>query len=225
MTPSERKDVDINTISIVQNEINQIPGIYFILSGSYGLAALRSDLPLEHNDIDATVYAQNVNMAVGNVDRAIVNSTKLSQVPNRFNITRDRLEYLIGDRYLELQFGELISAVTYPETVFSVRGKHRDYFVPTTIAKLHNSRGEYTTVRVKTLPYIIGTWAIRLSGFAMDQKRIPETRDFEQFKYLLMLGIEESLIEQAMECHPQFPDGVSGKSILGRAKRNLQTSS
>jgi len=96
--------------------------------------------------------------------------------------------------------------------------------VPTVTFPLLDSYGRENLFRIKSLPYAIATWAIRISGFAKNQKRSIEDRDLNHLRLLLNAGYDEEEVIRAINNHPQAPNGLSANYILDKARQTVSDS-
>lgn len=200
----KERDIDIYTLSSINSIINAAPGMLFILTGSYAIEALTGN-KMVHNDMDANIFTANIGQ---DLPRAAVLIDELGGPKNRLHLakkTADRLEYLtrpnskqIPPRGLEIQFVESV-------------------MVPTILAKLADSSGNEFVFRVKSLPYLIATWAIRISGSAYDPKRPVRDSDLEHLKLLLTGKYNHNDIISAMRHHPQMPKNISEEKVFDQA--------
>lgn len=199
MFTKEQRDADIHTLSAVNTKLGVNSDLRFVVTGSWSFEAL-TQAPLDHEDMDGNVIGSNSSLALERTAELMDGFKKGQGNFKLFKRTGDRLEYDIEDRRLEIQFVE--------------DGTHK---IPTATVQLRDSRNEVFDFLVKSLPYTIATWAIRLSGAAIDQKRAVRPTDIEAFKLLLTTKYDLDAVIYAMQDHPQMPKGIQGKEIFKRS--------
>jgi len=215
------RDIDLQTAVRASAALSSETGNHFILTGSYSIEAL-TGRSVTHNDIDANVFTMNPRSAVrGALGR--IGLTFYDNPPNLVLHTDTRLDYQWPEettsQKLELQFVKVIDAREKGnETTFVLGNKgDQEILVPTTIRSLRDTHNQKHDFRVKTLPYAIATWALRISGVAQNQKRAVRGTDIAHFAFLLSADYDEGDVLRAIEHHPQTPDGCSADEVLTRA--------
>lgn len=217
------RDVDIRIATLADNVFKPENGDHFVLTGSYSIEALTGHSDVTHNDIDANVFTTEVSgarsQALRDVGRICYNG-----FPELIRRANTRLDYewphgTESARKLELQF---IAASDMRQegndTTFILgNDNNREILVPTTMRTLQDSTGRESSFRVKTLPYAVATWALRISGIALNQKRMVRDTDIAHFAFLLSTDYDETAILHAVKHHPQMPDGYTAGDILSRA--------
>jgi len=208
------KDFDIHTLTDVGIIVDEIPGSNFVVTGSYAVEAL-TGVPLSHNDMDSNVFTKNMWRDLPQI------ATQLGEQENFVLFTRtvDRLEYdvrnksdLVTPRRLEIQFVEIADVIREDSFKFVLRGSKHS--VPTVKAPLIDSTGQESFLLVKSLPYQIATWAIRISGVAENPKREVRDTDLDHLRLLLTGDFTQEDIISIMNRHPQMPkDGDPNKTL------------
>lgn len=225
---SER-DFDIHVLSTVSLTIGTVSGVTFVLTGSYAVEAL-TGYPLQHNDFDANIFTPEISRDLPLVALALSNSNVLADVVLQCcKRTDDRLEYearlksQISSKKLELQFVE----VEKPENEGSLEFTLKSEFgksvskVSLTPVSLRDSNGRDHEFLVKSLPYVIATWVIRISGFARNPKRPIEDRDLEALQLLLGQDYNYYDVIWAMKHHPQRPEDKDEGQIFEQVLKFL----
>jgi len=224
ISPDEKeRDREIHALSVVSATINA-PGMYFILTGSYATEALTGKR-LQHDDMDANIFTTDLTR---DLPRAALLIEKLEVPGNSFDLyikTADRLEYDlwlasegVAPRRLEIQFVEITDVSGDQQLEFCLKSKKKGLVrVPTVLVPLKDSDANEFIFRVKSLPYTIATWAIRISGFAYSSKRPVRHSDLEQFKLLLTSGYNHNDVLSVIKHHPQMPKGIPESLIFEQA--------
>jgi len=194
-------------------------GHFFVVTGSHAVQLLTGER-LDHNDLDANVFVgsgealEQVAALMASVDGFIL-----------WKRTDDRLEYDVSGvgsgcpRRVELQFVGVDNFVVRDglgscRFVVGTNSKGKEAIIPTTIVSVNDF-----TFRVKTLPYLIATWVIRVSGLALNPKRAVRASDIEHLGLLLRQDYSYDEVMLAMEHHPQMPKDHSEKEIFQKALR------
>lgn len=221
---SER-DFDIHTLSGISSAIENLSGTYFILTGSYAIEALTGS-SLSHNDLDANVFTKNLERVVPSVVELFDKQSEMVLHKK----TNDRLEYDVisganfdSPRRLELQFVELVNVSEDQTLEFTLKSEGENSFnkVPTIVVPLIDSKGKEEFFRVKSLPYAVATWVIRISNLAQSPKRQVRDSDLEHLRMLLAGEYDLSDVLSIMRSHPQMPRDVAGDWIFEQALRLL----
>ncbi len=222
--PLVERDRGVLLLALLHSGITPIPGAHFILTGSHSVEALTGHQMPCHSDIDANVFYSGRKAPISEVD-ALIRAVPLTRPRiSRTKITHDRLEYGIAHRgsdslpgMLELRFVEAYSASNGYPPVFTLKGDGgRDFIVPTALASLTGSNGKKFTFLVKSLPYVIASWVIRISGYATNQKREVREDDLRQLNLLLGRTYDKTEVLSAMAHHPQMPTGVDVDVIFDK---------
>lgn len=230
VTPARIRDLDIYALSVVGGIIDSFPGACFVLTGSYAIEALVGSLEF-HNDLDTNVFVEDLERDLPRIGRLIeerqYQGIQISPVVAK---TTDRLEYDIvskvskdSPRRLELQFFEAVPVSTENGIEFSLVKKEEGtvYRIPTIIAPLKDSTGRETLFRIKSLSYAIATWAIRISGLALNPKRLVRRSDIERFKLLLDQKYPYEEVLRAIKEHPQRPGETEESFVFEQALNYL----
>lgn len=223
----EQRDRDIYALSAISLKFDSST-MSFILTGSYAIEALTGER-LQHGDMDANIFTTDIARSIESSD-ILIKELVLPDV--RFYLykkTTDRLEYDllptlkgVDLRRLEIQFSEVKRSSKYQQTEFDLNmGGNRSAKVPIVTAKLNDSKGTSFVFRVKSLSYVIATWAIRISGVAKDPKRLVRQYDVDLFKLLLASGSNHDDIILKMRHHPQMPDEINEEQVFQRAMEVL----
>ena len=226
---SGQRDSDIQILLSANSAFESIPGSHFVLTGSYAVETL-TGVTVNHNDMDANVLTDNLKRDLPLAVSALAG--KKNFVP--FRRTGTRLEYDVlsqslplAPRRLELQFIEVVGLVKIGDKLeFFLKPDDNGKYarVPTVTFPLLDSYGRENLFRIKSLPYAIATWAIRISGFAKNQKRSIEDRDLNHLRLLLNAGYDEEEVIRAINNHPQAPNGLSANYILDKARQTVSDS-
>lgn len=217
----EQRDNDIHIAAKVRSAIDNDSDDYFILTGSYSIEALTHG-EIRHNDIDANIFTTNIHRSLGRT-ASLMNILELYDGAALTEQTDSRLEYLITNRAiqqkLELQFVEFTDiSEKDPSLKFILdNDATRPNEVPTVIKTLEDSSGMEHAFRVKSLPYAIATWALRISGVASSQKRAVRGTDIDHFAFLLSSPHDKADVITSMNHHSQMPSGYAAEEVLSRA--------
>lgn len=219
---SERsRDLDIMVLSAINFSLEADTEMRFVLTGSHAIEALTGN-KLDHDDIDANIFTTSLKANVPRVAELVgelsVRGTNLSL----FKETEDRLEFDIlpnqaNSRRLEIQFAE-VSKTAEPIENFDLKNGGK---IPTIIVPIKDSKGHEFLFRVKSLPYSIATWAIRISGFARNSKRSLKESDLIHLKLLMTAGFREEDVFTAMNEHPQMPRDMSVIQVFHEAVKKI----
>jgi len=192
-------------------------GRFFVVTGSHAVQLLTGER-LYHNDLDANVFVKS--------GEALEQVAALMILTDNFVLWKkadDRLEYDVSSvgsgcpRRTELQFigidnfvvGEGLGSYIF---VVGTNSKGEDAIIPTTVISMNGF-----TFRVKTLPYLIATWSIRISGLALNSKRAVKDSDIEHLRLLLRHGYDYEEILSIMRHHPQVPKNYSEEEVFQKA--------
>jgi len=214
-------DFDMHTLDEVSRLVEMLPGSRLVVTGSYAVEAL-TGVSLPHDDIDANVFTDNLISSLPQV------ATKLERLGN-FNShirTDSRLEYHVNSedgsfspRRLEIQFLETDEVNEDDSLVFTL--KDTNFAVPIVKLPIIDSAGNKSVHRVKSLPYLIATWAIRISGAAEKQKREVRDSDLDHLRLLLAGVYTQEDVILAMSKHPQMPNEMSETNVLSDTLNKL----
>lgn len=218
----EERESDIYLLSTISKNIDSIPGLHFVLSGSYAVEAL-TKTKLQHDDIDVNIFSIDLSQDLPKV-AALIDET-YNNLLYTYKKTNDRLEYDVKKtsrqtvyKKLEFQFVEITHVSNNNHLEFMIKSERKKLIrVPTILASLRDSNSKDFIFRVKSLPYVIATWAIRISGFADNPKRPVRDSDLEQFKLLLVSDYSKEEVISVMKFHPQMPEGKSENYIFEQA--------
>jgi hypothetical protein len=200
---------------------------FFVLTGSYSIEALTGG-DVAHNDIDANVFTRDIPRAMASVGMQLGDCNVLPDALQVRNANPNRLEYdvqsPVGRRALELQFVQFSDVQVHDNGIdFTLPGNgDREIVVPTVVRPLSALRGEPVNFLVKSIPFAIATWALRISGVAESQKRPVRQSDIRHFAFLLGSAHDTEEVVQVMERHPQMPDGPDAKAVLATALQQVR---
>jgi hypothetical protein len=206
----------------VAEEISTTEGDSFILTGSYSIDLL-TNADVTHNDVDANIFTGNIRESVGRVALILESYEKLTKILH----TDKRLEYQYTDgersSEIELQFVQYADAVECSDGVDFIlpsRDADREVIVPTVFRRtsIGAADGETYQFQVKTLEFAIATWALRISGVALSQKRKVRQTDIDHFAHLLNTEHTTDGVIFSIEHHPQMPQLTEPTHVLSRAK-------
>jgi len=221
-TDSER-NCDIHTLSAVNTKLDGIDDMYYVLTGSYAIEALTQQR-FRHGDIDSNIFTKDIFEAKRRAVKIFEGLVLSEGILEPYREAESSLWYMLkpNDRHLtpkrlELQFVEYRLTQDSP-AVFSLEGPEDKFFrVPTTIVSLKDSDNRSFDFRVKSLSYLIASWALRISGMAEDQKRAVVASDLDNLGYLLRVGYEYNEVIEAIRSHPQMPKNSSEALIFKNA--------
>lgn len=220
----ERRDGDIQLASRIQALLAGQGQDIFVLTGSYSIDALTGDT-VSHNDVDTNIFTPDIPRSIARTGLLLsdVQTIKPSKV------TDTRLEYTYTGRthesQLELQFIEyddVEGGLGEQRFVLPSEGDHHAVWVPVVQKMLTTSSGVGHEFMVKSLPYAIATWALRISGAVTAQKRPVRQSDIDHFAFLLRAPHNVSKVIEAMDHHPQMPPGQNAADILSASKTYLK---
>lgn len=203
------KDADIEFLVRLSDRIFGLNDTMFVLSGSYAIEAHTSN-SVYHSDIDANIYTHNILIILPII--ANILNLEFERELKLYKKTYNRLEYdlvpnlnRLSPKKLEFQFNKLDS-------------KHN---VPIVQASLFNSNKKEFQFKVKSLPYLIATWAIRISGQATNQKRQLKESDFKKFKQLVLCSYDRKHVIDLINKHPQMPSNLDANDIFNTSLKKL----
>lgn len=221
-TPNKR-DTDIR----IASEVSELVGTerdFFVLTGSYSVDAL-TGADVKHNDIDANVFTTDIPTALGRTATLLHTYASEAELTKQ---TDDRLEYQYPHQYgltqVEIQFVRYESFLKDSNgTNFALpsNGSH-EVVVPTIQLALRESNQHEHIFSVKSLPFAIGTWALRISGVALDSKRLVRESDIKHFAFLAAIPHDRVAILSAIQHHPQMPDDYDAADALDASYEILE---
>ena len=158
------RDIDLKLLSSVSAQLDSIGGMQLVVTGSYAIEILTGH-QLKHEDMDTNIFVSNLSMEIPKVASSMEGLSPPGLKLRLFKSTDDRLEYDVlpeqaDSRRLEMLFVE----------AKEVEGSKGSYIlkdgsiVPTVLVPIKDSKDQEYLFRVKSLPYNIATWAIRISG-------------------------------------------------------------
>lgn len=215
------RDMDLKLLSSINDQLDSIGAVQLVVTGSYAIEALTNH-QLKHEDVDANVFAPNLSIAISKVATTIENLSVPGLKLQLFKSVDDRLEYDVlpeqaEPRRFELQFVEAESVEGSPND-FRLRDGGVVLIV---LVPLKNSKRQEYMFRVKSLPYVIATWAIRISGAAESPKRDIKESDLEHLRLLLSGNFQKEEVFSVMTHHPQMPKNISESEVFNRAIERL----
>ncbi len=221
-TPNQR-DTDIQ----IASEVSTLVGTerdFFVLTGSYSIDAL-TGADVKHNDIDANVFTTDIPTALGRTAAFLQTYASEAELTKQ---TDDRLEYQYPHQYgstqVEMQFVRYESFLKDSNgTNFALpsKGSH-EVIVPTVQMALRETNQHEHIFSVKSLPFAIGTWALRISGVALDQKRPVRESDIRHFAFLAAMPHDRAATLSAIQHHPQMPDDYDAGDVLDASYEILE---
>lgn len=224
MTLLLRRDGDIVAIRIVDLFAQTVPHTYAIVTGSYAIEALTGAV-VSHVDIDINIFSKDAPDALLHIRGLIERGNDFGVDFVLFKQTPDRLEYdAIYDKHsnvvsrFEIKFVEAHLCVDGQESEFEVRSVDGNLFrIPTKVALLVDSFGRGHEFCVKSLEYLIATWALRISGYAKKQVRSVRSVDKQHFELLLNCDYKRHEVLRMIEQHPQMPSDITGELVFRQA--------
>lgn len=220
------READLQIAARIANKIDTHKEDRFILTGSYSIDLLTGS-EVKHNDIDANIFTNNIQRSIARVALLLKADDNLMPILD----TNNRLEFSYTDRAraskLELQFIEYANAIENhngTDFILPKNGTDHEIIVPTIIQKTRiNSITEETyEFSIKSLPYAIATWALRVSGVALSQKRQVRQTDIDHFVYLINTPHDDEAIKDAIRHHPQMPRGADVDNIINIASNYVE---
>jgi len=217
---SSRK-ADLHIAADVADQINAFEADNFILTGSYSIDLL-TGAEVKHNDIDANVFTDSKQESIGRVALLLGSHKSLTKILH----TDSRLEYSYVDgdrtRELELQFVQYTDAVQHSDrTDFILHSQaiDRSVIVPTVFrrADIASASDESYSFQLKSLEFAIATWALRISGLALNQKRQVRQTDIDHFAYLVNTSHSNDSVNFSIEHHPQMPQSIDPSLVYSKA--------
>lgn len=225
-TPSARHNsreysIDIEVARRV-SDVVQTDTDFFILTGSYSIEALTGG-NIAHNDVDANVFTPNIPRAMARVGLLLDTSGIIPHLTRLEATKPNRLEYRAHSdgtqRDVELQFIEFKEVRDSTDGLDFVLHNESDRKVVVPVVKrpLETVSGESVDFYVKSLPFAIATWALRISNVAEAQKRAVRQTDIDHFKFLVDAPHDTEKVIWAMERHPQMPANYVARDALAIA--------
>jgi len=190
-------------------------------TGSYSIDLL-TGAEVKHNDIDANVFTDNIQESIRRVALLLGSHECLTKTLH----TDSRLEYKYanGDRIseLELQFLEYEDAIersNRTDFILPSKDSERLVIVPTVFrsANIAITSDKAYLFQVKSLGFAIATWALRISGVALNQKRQVRQTDIDHFTYLVNTPYDIDDVNLSIEHHPQMPQAALPSLVLKNA--------
>lgn len=217
-TPNQR-DVDIRIASSMDTYVKNKDD-FLVLTGSYSIDAL-TGADVSHNDIDSNVFTTDIPAAMGRIATMLELHKPSMELVKQ---TDSRLEYLHphqhGSTPVEMQFIQYDSTSQRidggVDFILPSEGGHH-VIVPTVEAELSETDGHEHKFLVKTLPFAIATWALRISGVALSQKRAVRESDVRHFAFLASMPYDRAEVVDAMRHHPQMPSGCDAYEVLDKS--------
>lgn len=208
---ASHRDLDLSLASSVKNCLMPNNGDFLVLTGSYSIEAVTNAPSISHNDIDMNVFTDNVDNSQASAIQKI-NGLGLSPI----NQSQSRLEYERGGSLVELEFvlyHEISQGEEGPTFKLADKNGHEVY-VSTTQATILDNEGRSHCFNVKTLPFALATWALRISGVVETQKRPVRQTDVDHFGILLQTPHDRKLVIEAIAQHPQMPLSSRGSADM-----------
>jgi len=210
-----RRDNDILILSSIRKTIDEEPETNFILTGSYAVEALTQS-PVEHHDIDGNIFSTDLVRARSRLLE--LNHHIVVDGDNRVEFDVPPPEADLPTRRVEICLVKTISVPGDNSSGFYLENPSGEPFiVPTELASLVSSRGDEYLFRVKSLPYAIATWMIRISGIASNQKRNIRPSDISHLALLLKRNYRYDDVVMNMRNHPQMPPNISEITVFEKA--------
>ncbi len=180
---------------------------------------------VKHNDIDANVFTADIPTALGRTATLLQTYASEAELTKR---TDDRLEYRYphqhGSTQVEMQFvmyESFLKDSNRTDFTLPIKGS-REVIVPTVQAVLRETNQHEHIFSVKSLPFAIGTWALRISGVALDQKRSVRKSDIKHFAFLAAMPHDRVATLRAIQHHPQMPDDYDAGDVLDASYEILE---
>lgn len=195
-----KHDRDVVLASYISKMFDEQNGDYFLLTGSYSIESL-SNRNTYHNDIDVNIFTKNIQKSIGRV------ATNLELIGMRL-IRHDsnRIDCKKNESVVEMNFVQYDDIEVSNGLKFIIKKPNaKTSEIPTTIGLLSLSDDSTYEFRVKTLPFAIATWALRISNTALEQKRQVRESDLDNFATLTKLPYAKSQVVEAIAKHPQYP--------------------
>ena len=217
------RDIDIRIASKIASQMDNTTGDYLVLTGSYSIDAL-TGADIKHNDIDANIFTTDIPTSLGRI--SLLLESNISEL-EPLSEASDRLEYVYphqhGSTQVELQFVQYDALTANKNGInFTLIGEPRQQIVVPTVSRtMTETSGASHDFMVKSLPYAIGTWALRISGIALKQKRPVRQTDIDHYAYLVSTPHDHSDLLIALQHHPQMPAGYSAEEVLRKVAETL----
>lgn len=208
---SSHRDADLSLASSISNCFSPDESEFLLLTGSYSIEAITGAANIKHNDLDMNVFTNNVSESKTNAIKSL-NSLGLSQRDQ----TQSGLEYEYSGSLIELEFvhyDEVNHGIEGPTFKLADKNGHEVY-VSTTQATILDNEGRSHCFNVKTLPFALATWALRISGVVETQKRPVRQTDVDHFGILLQTPHDRKLVIEAIAQHPQMPLSSRGSADM-----------
>ena len=184
-----------------------------MVTGSHSISLL-TDKQINHNDLDANVFTQDVEKSIEsiglNIEKHLPNLDLTSYKNNR-------LEYSYKTksdaRQVELQFIEYDDLIKESNYINFILNSDTIRIIPTEQLNIERNNTKYE-FRVKTLPYAIATWALRITGVALNQKRSVRQSDIDHLQLLVNTKHPQEAVAKAILSHPQSPLNVDPNIVI-----------
>lgn len=207
-------DSHLEELSIAADVANQVKEPdYFVVTGSHSISLLTGE-QVNHNDLDANIFTQDVKRSVESVGLSIE-----EHLPN-LNLTsykNNRLEYSYKtkskERQVELQFIKYDDLIRELDHIHFILNNETKRVIPTEQRNIKRNDTEYE-FRIKTLPYAIATWALRITGVALNQKRNVRQSDIDHLRHLVNTKHSQEAVARAILSHPQAPTDVDPNTVM-----------
>jgi hypothetical protein len=211
------RDIDLKALSVINCQLDTVEDMQLVVTGSYAIEALTGNL-LNHADIDVNIFTPDPSSNIPKLTSILEGISTPGLKLQFFRKVKNILEYNVlseraDSRRLEMQF---VNVVPIGQSGLDFRLAENG-IIPTVLAPLKDSIGRERLFRVKSLPYSIATWAIRISGVAKTPKREVRESDLEYFKMLLSNSFRKEDVLVAISQHPQMPANRLGSEVLGQA--------
>lgn len=220
------KHADITTLSLVESIVDANPGSYLVLTGSYATEAL-TGAALHHADIDVNVFTPEIGRILPKIagDIGQLDDQTKQFVP--YVITPSRLEYDVfkkthDPRRLELQFVEYSGIEMGENGTISFHTDDDNVVVPTVSMPIPSLPDYQSHFRVKSLPYLIATWVIRVSGGVTNEKRSVRDSDLEHLDLLMQQPFSLADVIACMNHHPQMPGDGIAMDLIHAAREKIE---
>ena len=219
-----KRDFDLDLLARMSPAVDQLPQLTnLIVTGSYAIEALTGS-SVGHGDIDTNIFTKNIGVTLPQIASLLAQRDGIALYKRCDN----RLEYDVSyegslSTRLEIQFVEFARKEKRGnlERFVLIDEDGNDSIVPIARITMFNSADKKLLLRVKSLPYAVATWVIRVSGIAKAPKRQVTERDWGHLRLLVANCTEQEEILTAMDYHPQMPKGVLATEILRRVMEEL----
>ncbi len=216
------RDIDLQLLSAASSQLDAVDRVQLVVTGSYAIEILTGH-QLKHGDIDTNIFVSNLSVEIPKVASSMADLSMPGLKIRLFKSADDRLEYDVlpeqtDSRRLEMQFVEAKEVESSKDSYLLKDGS----IVPIVFVPIKDSKDQEYLFRVKSLPYVIATWAIRVSDVVENPKRQVRQTDLEHLKLLLSSSYQKEDVISAMSHHPQKPDNISELEVYNRAMERLK---